>query len=85
MFQPLDVPTLEMVGNLTKIRCDEEEGDFLDGLVVGLDTIHRRTAKKKYTKQIFLVTDAANQVKDMDQASSVLDRIKELEVQLFVM
>jgi hypothetical protein len=85
VLQPLDVPTLDMVRGLSKIRCDEEEGDFLDAIIVGVQLIHARTQKKKYKKRIYLITDAANQVRDYEQCQQIVDRMKELEIELYVM
>lgn len=58
--------------------------DLVDALVVGLNQLGEKTEKKKYNREIVLLTDAAGEVKDTDDIDPVVHRMQQLECVLNV-
>ena len=85
VLQPIDIPSLDFVRGLSKLKPSSVAGDFLDGLVVSLDLLHKRTDKKKYQKRIILVTDAASQIKDAEDIETIMEQTKGMDVTLQIM
>lgn len=59
--------------------------DLLDGLIVSLDLLYRRTEGKKYEKRLMILTDAASKLNDASDIESVVVMIQKMEVQLQIM
>lgn len=59
--------------------------DILDGLIVALDLLFRRTDGKKYDKRLMVITDAAAKIADAGDLESVVTMIQNMEVKLQVM
>lgn len=59
--------------------------DLLDGLIVSLDLLYRRTEGKKYEKRLMILTDAASKLNDASDIESVVVMIQNMEVQLQIM
>jgi ATP-dependent DNA helicase 2 subunit 2 len=84
-LQSIDVPTLDLVRSLSKVEASSLAGDFVDGMVVSLDLLHKRTAKKKYSKRIILLTDAASEIEGAEDIQQIIDQIKEMDVILQIL
>ena len=52
------MPRVALLSELEAVAPEEAEADIIDGLVVAVDMLARRTDKKKYNKQLFLITPA---------------------------
>jgi ATP-dependent DNA helicase 2 subunit 2 len=59
--------------------------DILDGLIVSLDLLFRRTNNKKYERKLLVITDAASRISDADDLSQIVDMIQNMEVQVQIM
>ncbi|CAK4080421.1 unnamed protein product [Aphanomyces euteiches] len=62
----------------------ETPADILDGMIVGLDLIIRRTEKKKYDKRLIVITDAATRINNPADMEVVCNMIQNLEVHLHI-
>lgn len=60
------------------------QGDLVDALIVSLNQLGERTEGKKYNREIVLMTDAAGEIRDVDDIESVVTRMQELECVLNV-
>ncbi|GLE01304.1 hypothetical protein PINS_up010134 [Pythium insidiosum] len=58
--------------------------DLLDGLIVALDLLYRRTEGKKYDRRLLLITDAASPIEDAADIESVVQMMQQMDVQLQV-
>lgn len=56
--------------------------DILDGLIVALDLLYRRTEGKKYDKKLLVITDAAAKITDASDMESVVQMVQSMEVKL---
>ena len=65
--------------------CDVVQVDILDGLIVALDLLFRRTDGKKYDKRLMVITDAAAKIADAGDLESIVAMIQNMEVNLQVM
>lgn len=52
--------------------------------MVGLNQLGERTEKKKYNREIVLLTDAAGEINDVDDIEAVVTRMQQLECVLNV-
>ena len=64
---PVDLEFFRSVQNIDVEQQQQESGDLVDALIVGLDMLLRFTGTKKYRKRIFLITDGEKQTKIQDQ------------------
>ncbi|KAI9915674.1 hypothetical protein PsorP6_008540 [Peronosclerospora sorghi] len=58
--------------------------DILDGLIVALDLLFRRTDKKKYVKKLIVITDASAKIADAGDLMAIVEMIKNMEVKFQV-
>jgi len=78
------LPLMEKVRNMqpaSKIT----KTDMLDGIIVALDLIARRTEKKKYDKRLVIITDAATKMTNPSDIFDVVEMIKSMEVKVQTM
>ncbi|EGZ16264.1 hypothetical protein PHYSODRAFT_316299 [Phytophthora sojae] len=83
----IDSPTLHMIKRLRELkpsRSEDTKVDILDGLIVALDLLFRRTDGKKYDKRLMVITDAAAKIADAGDLESVVTMIQNMEVKLQV-
>ncbi|CAI5743114.1 unnamed protein product [Hyaloperonospora brassicae] len=83
----IDSPTLHMVKRLRELKPSQREEvkvDILDGLIVALDLLFRRTDGKKYEKRLMVITDAAAKIADAGDLESIVAMIQSMEVKLQV-
>jgi ATP-dependent DNA helicase 2 subunit 2 len=59
--------------------------DILDGLIVALDLLFRRTENKKCERKLMVITDAAAKITDPTDIEAVVQMITSMEVKLQVM
>ena len=64
---------------------DVVQVDILDGLIVALDLLFRRTDGKKYDKRLMVITDAAAKIAYAGDLESIVAMILNMEVKLQVM
>jgi ATP-dependent DNA helicase 2 subunit 2 len=69
VLRPLGKPDLSFLELIDSIDIEPAEGDVIDGLLVAMEMIHTRVKKLKFTKRIFLVTDAAGPIVNDPQAA----------------
>ncbi|OQR92390.1 hypothetical protein ACHHYP_03751 [Achlya hypogyna] len=60
----------------------DTKADILDGIIVALDLMIRRTEKKKYEKRLVVITDAASPIKNPADMDLICSMVKNMEVQL---
>ncbi|KAE9031309.1 hypothetical protein PR003_g10337 [Phytophthora rubi] len=83
----IDSPTLHMIKRLRELKpskSDETKVDILDGLIVALDLLFRRTDGKKYDKRLLVITDAAAKIADAGDLESIVTMVQNMEVKLQV-
>ncbi|POM77727.1 Hypothetical protein PHPALM_4842, partial [Phytophthora palmivora] len=83
----IDSPTLHMVKRLRELqpsKNEETKVDILDGLIVALDLLFRRTDGKKYEKRLMVITDAAAKIGDASDLEAVVTMMQNMEVKLQV-
>ncbi|KAF1323366.1 Atp-dependent dna helicase, partial [Globisporangium splendens] len=82
----IDTPTLHMCERLRELKPASESSDtkvdILDGLIVALDLLFRRTEGKKYEKRLLVITDAAERITDAADVESVVQMIQNMDVKL---
>ena len=90
-LRQLEKLDLESFRRLDEIVCEEEpikikeEGDLMDGLIVGLDMIARHCGTKKYKKRVFVITDGERETKyDKDELKQVISNINEHDARVNV-
>ncbi|KAG6970164.1 hypothetical protein JG688_00004992 [Phytophthora aleatoria] len=83
----IDSPTLHMIKRLRELKpskSEETKMDILDGMIVALDLLFRRTDGKKYDKRLMIITDAAAKIADAGDLESVVTMMQNMEVKLQV-
>ncbi|KDO24367.1 hypothetical protein SPRG_10445 [Saprolegnia parasitica CBS 223.65] len=60
----------------------DTKADVLDGIIVALDLLIRRTDKKKYEKRLVVVTDAATPIANPADMEVVCSMVQNMDVQL---
>ena len=73
-------PSTELSDRIVPVQVD-----ILDGLIVALDLLFRRTDGKKYNKRLMVITDAAAKIADAGDLESIVMMIQNMEVKLQVM
>ncbi|RHY06428.1 hypothetical protein DYB36_010422, partial [Aphanomyces astaci] len=63
----------------------ETPADVLDGIIVALDLMIRRTDNKKYDKRLVVITDAATRINNPSDMEVVCTMIQNLDVHLQIM
>ncbi|RHY26300.1 hypothetical protein DYB32_007757 [Aphanomyces invadans] len=63
----------------------ETPADVLDGIIVALDLVIRRTDNKKYDKRLVVITDAATPINNPSDMEVVCTMMQNLEVHLQIM
>lgn len=86
MLQSIDTPTLDAWKQLRRLEPARASAnakvDILDGLIVALDLLFRRTDGKKYDKRLLVITDAAAKITDAGDVDSVVQMIQSMDVKL---
>ncbi|TDH67454.1 hypothetical protein CCR75_005968 [Bremia lactucae] len=83
----IDSPTLHMIKRLRELKPSASEDtkvDILDGIIVALDLLFRRTDGKKYDKRLMIITDAATKIADAGDLESIVTMMQNMEVKLQV-
>lgn len=76
VVEPISTVSLNMYRNIENLKCGEKnvaECDFMDSIVVALDMLHTRCGRHKYSKRIFLVTDASYSERNRKVEKAILD------------
>lgn len=82
-FQSVDMSFIRFL-NSPDFPLGQQDGDCVDALVVALDLLIKKTKGKKFTRKVYLFTDAAGPV-NSDGFEAIVEQLKELEVQLIIM
>lgn len=61
------VPDLPFLESIDGIEAEEKQGDVIDGLLVAMTMINRRVKALKFTKRIFVITDASGEIQVDDE------------------
>ncbi|EFA77444.1 ATP-dependent DNA helicase [Heterostelium album PN500] len=77
----IEEPTLETLKFLEQLKPGQSRGDIIDALIVAMDMLIHKTAKKKYQKRIFLVTNCYDPI-NKDDLSTLRDQFKKIDVKL---
>lgn len=88
VLSSIDIADLQMCEKLRTLQpsCRKEtKVDILDGLIVALDLLFRRTDNKKYEKRLLVITDAATKIQDASDIESVVQMIQNMDVKLQIM
>lgn len=88
VLSSIDIANLQMCEKLRKLQPScrpETKVDILDGLIVALDLLFRRTDNKKYEKRLLVITDAATKIQDANDVESVVQMIQNMDVKLQIM
>ncbi|KAL3661336.1 hypothetical protein V7S43_013541 [Phytophthora oleae] len=83
----IDAPTIHMIKRLRDLKPSKSEDtkvDILNGLIVALDLLFRRTDGKKYEKRLMVITDAAAKIADAGELEAVVTMIQNMDVKLQV-
>ena len=67
---------MDLYQSVVSIAATESQGDLLNALMVALDLLHKRTAKKKYSKRLFLVTDGGSPIAGVEDVDPILDSLE---------
>ena len=81
-FSPASLTLLTFVGR--DLPMGRKGGDPLDALIVGVDLMSNATLNKKFTRKIFLFTDASSRI-DSHGIDIIADKLKQLEASLDIM
>ena len=67
-FRRMEEPKLDFLRDVEKIKPSKStRGDWIDGLLVGVDMLYSRIENKKgYNKRVFLITDGESAVRGED-------------------
>jgi len=57
------------------IGSTQQEGDFLDALIVGMDLLYRKVGTKKFAKRIYLITDGGGLVGGEDDLDDIIGQL----------
>ncbi|KAJ7630413.1 SPOC domain-like protein [Roridomyces roridus] len=82
-YIPIAQPNAGTLAKLDALEPTEEAGDALDALIVAMETQEAYLGKKKWTRNVVVVTDGENpiEVKDL---KGIVRRLKDLQIRLTV-
>ncbi|RLN94823.1 hypothetical protein BBJ28_00011155 [Nothophytophthora sp. Chile5] len=88
----IDTPTLQMCKKLRELKpasgsetkARRFSVDILDGFIVALDLLFRRTDGKKYEKRLMVITDAAAKIADAGDMEAVVQMLQNMDIKLQV-
>eukprot|EP00742_Colponemidia_sp_Colp-10_P004962 GILJ01005302.1.p1 GENE.GILJ01005302.1~~GILJ01005302.1.p1 ORF type:complete len:723 (-),score=144.13 GILJ01005302.1:98-2182(-) len=80
----INVSDLDFLKFMDDIGATDQEGDFLDGLVVGLDALIKRVGKKAYSKRVFLITDGESPVAGKGDVPQIVNQLLNMEARFNV-
>ncbi|EPZ30967.1 Ku70/Ku80 beta-barrel domain-containing protein [Rozella allomycis CSF55] len=81
-FQSIDMSFIRYI-NDPNLELGNQEADCIDAIVVATDMLIKKTKGKKFTRKIYLLTDANGPV-NMDGFTDIVGEMKALEIQLTV-
>ena len=82
---PLDVVTAPLLKNYAReLVASPIESDFLNGLVVALDLLKRRTSGRAWRRRLVLLTDGSSAIEGLDDVAPILSKLKEFNITLEV-
>lgn len=83
MIGPIDLEFFRKVQEIEAESAQQEKGDILDGLIVGLDMLCRFVGTKKYRKRIFLITDGEKETSYSNgELKEIVETIKKNDIKL---
>lgn len=81
---PIIPSTLDVFKHLDNIHQEEGSSDMLEALLVAADHVYERTGDRKYQRRLFLVSNVFGTVKRKEDLSSLIQFMKQREMQLVV-
>jgi len=75
---------VSLPAKLDQVQVGVEHGDLIDGLVVAVDTLHRRVGKLKFTKTVYLVTAAEDRIESPADLEATVGHMISQEISLVV-
>ena len=74
-YFPLQTPNLDLLECIDNVQCNQNgtNGDSLDALLVAAQIIIKFAGKRKVRKRIFMITDAATDIHDVEQLDTIAE------------
>ena len=81
----LNTPNLDLLECIDNVQCnpDGKEGDGIDALLVAAQIIINYVGTKKFRKRIFMITDAATPINDVDQIQAIAESFCKENIQFY--
>ena len=76
---------MDLLECIDNVQCnpDGKEGDGIDALLVAAQIIINYVGTKKFRKRIFMITDAATPINDVDQIQAIADSFCKENIQFY--
>eukprot|EP00164_Ancoracysta_twista_P005692 GFYU01007816.1.p1 GENE.GFYU01007816.1~~GFYU01007816.1.p1 ORF type:complete len:757 (-),score=282.95 GFYU01007816.1:39-2186(-) len=87
VLKDLNVPDMDYLTALEAVEAEGGPSDFIEAMVVGMHVMQEKIQKKKYTRRLFLVTDAETEiegVQDLEAGSDFMSSIDNTETKVNV-
>lgn len=84
VLQELDVPSPDTLLLASAIEASTMNGDVLDAIVVAVQMIETKIAKKKYKKRLFILTDGNCTANSPDQLNDIIDQLNIQDIRVNV-
>jgi len=71
-FHPFEKVGIDLLRDVDSIEPSaQEESDWINGLLVGIDMITEEVGTKKFKKRVFLITDGESELMDADDLDTI--------------
>ena len=70
-----DVNTIKYISN---VKCGKNQGDLIDGIVVGQDILNRTNVKKAYNRIMVVFTDGETAVEGVEDLETIVGNMKSI-------
>eukprot|EP00455_Lapot_gusevi_P048048 TRINITY_DN6592_c0_g2_i3.p1 TRINITY_DN6592_c0_g2~~TRINITY_DN6592_c0_g2_i3.p1 ORF type:complete len:729 (-),score=150.15 TRINITY_DN6592_c0_g2_i3:21-2207(-) len=78
----VSLPKLDFLESVDTIDCEDAEADVIDALIVAMKMIIDRVGKYKFTKRIFLITNAAMEIAAKEQIEVICQKLIQEDIKL---
>jgi len=81
-YFPLQTPNLDLLECIDNVQCNQNgtDGDSLDALLVAAQIIIKFAGKRKVRKRIFMMTDAATDINDVEQLDTIAESFSQNDI-----
>ena len=75
---PMEKPDVNTIKYISNVKCSKNQGDLIDGIVVGQDILNRTNVKKAYNRIMVVFTDGETAVEGVEDLETIVGNMKSI-------